>query len=143
MTLRPTPITIQKLLNHLKDFDKVKKNLVEYKIAFCNAFENEVNCVGEVYSEDLFDYIYNVYENKKVFKTEEVFQYQVREFKSLDFNQQGEVQLYIAKEYQRMLFLGRDHFMQVLSLNHDDPAYIAIAVKRNPSKTREALRKLL
>ena len=143
MTLRPTPVTIQKLLNYLKAFEKVKSNLLEYKIAFCNAFEKEVKCVGEVYSEDVFDYIYNVYDNRNVFKIEEAFKFQVAEFKSLDFYKQGEVQLYIAKEYERMLFLGRDHFMRVLSLNHDDPAYIAIAVKRDPSKTREALRKLL
>lgn len=139
---KQTPMVVLKFLNYLSDFDKVKNRLVEFKVAFCNAFEEEVECIGEVYSEDVFDYIYNIYDNKKVFKTEEVFAYQVNEFKSLDFHKQSEVQLYIAKEYQRLLMMGKEHFMRVLSLTHDDPEYIRVAFQRNPSKTRDSLRTL-
>jgi len=143
VTIKQTPVVVLKLLNYLRDFDKVKKRLVEFKVAFCNAFEEEVECIGEVYSEDVFDYIYNVYDNKKVFKTEEVFAFQVNEFKSLDFHSQSEVQLYIAKEYQRILVMGKEHFMRVLSLSHDDPEYVRVAFQRNPAKIRSSLRSLI
>ena len=75
------------------------------------------------YSEDLFDFIYNIHDYKKVFLGNR-FNKMISDIFDMDFKNFFIVQEYISNMYNEMVFLNRDYFFSIFKFDHDDPAYI-------------------
>jgi len=126
-----TPFSIQKLIFSCRqDFTDIKNNIVSYKLRFCQAFERELSLPTSPYSENVFDYIYNLYYVKVAFNDRE-HNLWVADVLDADYTAIIGVQKFIEHSYQQMLLKNRDHILRVLKMDHDDPQYAAHMFQKN------------
>lgn len=118
-----TPFSIQNLCMKMRNIKSIKENITEEKYTFCIDFEKELGLQKGNYSEDLFDFIYNIHDYKKVFLGNR-FNKMISDIFDMDFKNFFIVQEYISNMYNEMVFLNRDYFFSIFKFDHDDPAYI-------------------
>ena len=114
-----TPFSIQNLIMKCKNIRLVKDNLVEEKYNFCVNFEKEKIGMGGYYPEEIFDFIYNIYDNKKIFKPID-FNNIINDIFDMDFNDYLNVLSYIKEKYNLMAYLMRDYFCKVFKIDDDN-----------------------
>lgn len=116
----------------------VKKNVMEYKLKFCNNFEEEYMMERGNYSEIVFDYLFNLYTYRKYIEPH-LFKKIIDEFYSLDLKKSKEVGDYISKKYIELLVLFKKNFMDHFRLNHDDELYIQRKIENKRDEFRDKL----
>jgi len=122
--------SLQRLCMELRDFVNLKENFSIIKYNFCTEFEKEIDMGQSKYSEDVFDFLYNIYDHKKVFKGN-LFKQILSDFLDLDFKKFIDVGNYINNIYTEMAFYNRDYFYEVFKFNDSDPIKIAESFGRN------------
>jgi len=114
----------------LRDFVNLQENFSTIKYNFCTEFEKEIDMGQSKYSEDVFDFLYNIYDHKKIFKGN-LFRQIQSDFLDLDFKKFIDVGNYINNIYTEMAFYNRDYFYEVFKFNDSDPVKIAESFGRN------------
>jgi len=139
-----TPIAVQRLFLELRgNFANVKINIVQVKTVFCNSFEIELNLPrGQSYAEDVFDYIYNVFDNQRAFESKELFAAFTREIRNWDYKYVVEVTDLIKQGYQSLLTIGIEYFSRSLGIKHPDANYAHRVMERDKKQLRERLLKM-
>lgn len=132
------PFSIQNLFMKLKNFSSVKSNIIEEKFTFCKEFEKELELGSGKYSEDIFDFIYNIFEYKRVFDGNK-FNKIVSDIFDMNFLEFEEVTEYISSIYIEMVFLNKNYFFDILKLNHDGIEYVEKKYHDNKREIREKL----
>lgn len=116
------------------------QSLVAEKFRFCTDFEKELNIGKGEYSEDIFDFVYNIYNFKKVY-TPTRFRQLLSDFLDLKFLDFVDTKQFIEGSYAEMVFLNRDYFYSIFKFDHDDPVYISTKfvenIKENHAKMIE------
>lgn len=111
----------------------VRDNIVEEKYSFCTEFEKEMGLQNGAYSEDIFDFIYNIYSYKRIFKGKK-FEQVLSDVFDMDFSKFVEVSNYIQQIYNEMVYLNRDYFFSVFKFNHEDPDRMGHEFMKNLSE---------
>lgn len=133
-----TPFAIQNLCMKLKNIQSVKDNIVQEKYNFCIDFEIELELPSSSYSENVFDFIYNIHDYKKVFIGNRFSQIMSDIF-DMDFRNFSIVQEYISNMYTEMVFLNRDYFFSIFKFEHADASYIGKKFMENRQENVEKL----
>lgn len=133
-----TPFSVQNLLMSLSNIKDVKDNIVEYKFNFCTEFEKELGLQSSKYSEDVFDFLYNIFDYKKVFKPIRFSQI-LSDIFDMDFKSFFVVKEYFTNMYTEMVFLNRDYFFSIFKFDHSDPNYISKKFMENRTENLEKL----
>jgi hypothetical protein len=121
---------LQRLCLDLRNFQTLDSNFSFFKYNFCIDFEKEIDIPKSQYSEDVFDFLYNIYNHKKVFKGNKFKQIQ-DDFLGLNFNKVIEVGNYINNIYTEMAFYNRDYFYEIFKFDDNDPKKIAESFGKN------------
>jgi hypothetical protein len=111
------PFCVQKLILKLKqDYSNAKKMELEEKAYFCNAFEKELSLPVSDYSEQVFDYIFNLFYSKNAFKFNE-FQEYLDEVLSLDYKRTVFVAAFFNEKYGKMVTIYPEFFAKHLGID--------------------------
>lgn len=135
-----SPFSVQNLCLSLKNISYIKSNLINEKYKFCMEFEKELDIPNGNYSEDVFDFIYNLYDNRRIFKDSR-FTSILSDFISFNFLQFHDVMEYISNIYNEMIFLGKDYFFSIFKFDHEDSNYMNKKFKDNRAENIEKLLK--
>ena len=118
------PFTIDNMiLDMFYEMDEISKNIVKYKYKFCIDLEKELSLDVSEYSQNIFDYLFNLMFFKKAFTREDLRKY-LNEFKGLDFKNISEVSSYINIKYGEFVIKYKNYFMDYFEFSHEDPLYI-------------------
>jgi len=119
-----TPFSVQNLCIKMSAIQYLKgQSLVAEKFKFCTEFEKELKIEKGSYSEDIFDFVFNVYNFKKVY-TSTKFKQLLSNFLDLNFLDFTDAKQFIENSYAELVFLNRDYFYSIFKFDHDDPSYI-------------------
>jgi hypothetical protein len=118
-----TPYSIQNLLIKCGNIKSVKDNIVEEKYNFCVSFEKEENAPKGYYPEEIFDFIYNIYDNRRVFRPAD-FNNIINDIFDMNFQNYLSVLDYIKEKYNLMAHLMKDYFCKVFRIDTDDTEII-------------------
>jgi len=121
--------SLQRLCMVFEDFKSIKNNFDTAKYNFCIDFEKEYDIPGK-YSEDIFDFLYNIYDYKKVFKDND-FKKLRSDFLDLNFKNFIVVNRFINDVYQEIVLLSKTHFYEFFKLKGSNDKELAEDFGRN------------
>lgn len=131
-----TPFSVQNLIMKLQNMSNIKNNIVAEKFNFCVSFEQELGLQNSKYSEEVFDYLYNIHDYKRIFKPER-FKQILTDIMDANFMDFSLVMQYINQMYQEMVYLNRDFIYELFNIKHEDPEHITLNFLKNKNQNIE------
>ena len=107
-----TPFSVQKLSLLLESKDPKNFDIVNSKFLFCVEFESELNINKNNYSEDVYDYFYNLYEYRKTFRYNRWLEI-LEDSLNIDFKNIKLVTHYINNIYEEMIRTNSSYFLNL------------------------------
>lgn len=135
-----TPFSIQNLIQDFIGLNSI--DLVATKFRFCNDFEKELNLPNGDYSESIFDFLFNFFNNKKFFSD-----HKFKEIRGIlldvDYLNFSEVKTLINSIYSEIIVKGKDYFLGIMGINKFDlegePQEVEARIREKATKFHEII----
>jgi len=132
------PMSVQRLVMELDSTNLKTFDLVESKFNFTLNFESELNLSQGKFSEDLYDYFYNLFTYRKGFRHDR-FKEILEDSMKIDFKQPSLVLRYIDDIYNELLVCNSGYFKSLLKIDNIRPEKISHSLYERADECREII----